>query len=128
MGELVEDSLPKFIVQRTHITDPDTMSFFTKHGSGSDTDSDSGSDSEESILSGDEGLEQDRKIAAAQKPKNKASMFLKSDDEGEDESSEEEESDDEDDSDEEGGKAVSRVPGTYVWSSWKGLMEVLKGA
>jgi translation initiation factor 3 subunit C len=83
------------------------MSFFAKLGSGSDTDSDSGSESEESILSGEEGLEQDRKLAAAQKPKNKASMFLKSDDESDEDSSEEEETDDEDESDEDGDKTVS---------------------
>ena len=94
----------------THI-----MSFFAKLGSGSDTDSDSGSESEESILSGDEGLEQDRKLAAAQKPKNKASMFLKSDDESDEDSSEEEESDSDEDSDEEGGKTVSCVRCAWGW-------------
>jgi translation initiation factor 3 subunit C len=86
------------------------MSFFAKLGSGSDTDSDSGSESEESILSGDEGLEQDRKLAAtAKKGKPNASMFLKSDDDSDEESSDEDESEDEDETDsddEEGGRAV----------------------
>lgn len=85
------------------------MSFFAKLGSGSDTDSDSGSESDESILSGDEGLEQDRKLAA--KTSNKASMFLRSDDEDSDEESDDDDDDDDEDededSDEEGGKSVS---------------------
>lgn len=80
------------------------MSFFARLGSDSDSDS-SGSESEESILSGDEGEEQDKRIAS--KPKNnKASMFLRSDAE---ESSEEEESDEDDDEElSEGGSDVQR--------------------
>ena len=83
------------------------MSFFAKLGSGSDTDSSSGSDSEESILSGNEGIEQDRKLAAAKKPSGKASMFLRSDDESAESSDEDDSdmSDSEDDSDAVGGKA-----------------------
>ncbi|OCF37051.1 eukaryotic translation initiation factor 3 subunit C [Kwoniella heveanensis BCC8398] len=74
------------------------MSFFAKLGS--DSDSSSGSDSEESILSGDEGLAQDKKLAAqTQKKKggagNKASMFLRSDAEDSDEDSEDESDEDE---------------------------------
>ncbi|WVQ66549.1 eukaryotic translation initiation factor 3 subunit C [Kwoniella botswanensis] len=71
------------------------MSFFAKLGSDSDSSSSSGSDSEESILSGDEGLAQDRKLAEAKKTKNKASMFLRSDAEDSDEESEEDSDEDE---------------------------------
>ncbi len=76
------------------------MSFFAKLGSsGSDTD-DSGSESEESILSGDEGAEQDLALAQ-KKPKGKyhASMFDKG--AGTDEDDEDEESELEDDDEEE---------------------------
>ncbi|EIW71751.1 hypothetical protein TREMEDRAFT_43048 [Tremella mesenterica DSM 1558] len=97
------------------------MSFFAKLGSsGSDT-SDSGSDSEESIRSGSEGEEQDRKLAAAKKEKKKhgASMFLKSDaedsddssDEEEEEMSEDEDEDDDDDDDDRGNLANQFLKG-----------------
>ncbi|WVQ79460.1 eukaryotic translation initiation factor 3 subunit C [Cryptococcus sp. DSM 104549] len=66
------------------------MSFFARL-QGSDSDSSSGSDSEESILSGDEGLAQDKKLAAAGGKKGKASMFLNSDADSSDESEEEDE-------------------------------------
>jgi translation initiation factor 3 subunit C len=79
------------------------MSFFARLGS--DSDSDSGSESEESILSGDEGERQDAAFAGS-KPKGRASQFLRSD--GSDSSSEEEDSDD-DDSDDEDAKPVGRV-------------------
>ena len=96
------------------------MSFFAKLGSGSDTDTDSGSESEESILSGDEGLEQDQKLKAATKtPKNRASMFLRSDDEGESEEDDEEIDDDDDEEDEDSdasgaGRQVSDSSGRYA--------------
>lgn len=67
------------------------MSFFARLGSDSESDS-SGSESEESILSGEEGEQQDARIA---RPTGRASQFLKSDDSDES-SSEEEESDDDD--------------------------------
>jgi translation initiation factor 3 subunit C len=72
------------------------MSFFARLGS--DSDSDSGSESEESILSGDEGEKQDATFATT-KPKGKASQFLRSDgdDSSDEEESDEDESDDEDD-------------------------------
>lgn len=80
------------------------MSFFARLGSDSDSDS-SGSESEESILSGDEGEEQDKRIAS--KPKtNKASAFLRSDAEDSDE--DDSDSDDDDDDDSEGGSDVQR--------------------
>jgi hypothetical protein len=78
------------------------MSFFAKLGSGSDTDSESGSESEESILSGEEGEEQDRKLAAKN---NRASMFLRSDDEESESEEEEEEMSEEESGDE---RAVRR--------------------
>lgn len=79
------------------------MSFFARLGSDTESDS-SGSESEESILSGDEGEEQDKRIAS--KPKNKASAFLRSDAE---DSSDEEDSDDDDDEElSEGGSDVQR--------------------
>jgi translation initiation factor 3 subunit C len=84
------------------------MSFFAKLGSGSDTDSDSGSESEESILSGDDGEIQDKKLA----PKsNKASMFLRSDDEDSDEDDDE----DEDDEDLSGESGDDRQVGGVDW-------------
>ena len=69
------------------------MSFFAKLGSSGSESSDSGSDSEESILSGDEGQEQDAKLA---QKKNKggynARMFEKGgSDEDESEESDEDE-------------------------------------
>ncbi|WWC93074.1 eukaryotic translation initiation factor 3 subunit C [Kwoniella dendrophila CBS 6074] len=73
------------------------MSFFAKLGSDDSSSSSSGSDSEESILSGDEGLEQDKKLAAKTKTKNKASMFLRSDAEDSDEDDSDEDSDEDDD-------------------------------
>ncbi|WVQ96216.1 eukaryotic translation initiation factor 3 subunit C [Kwoniella sp. CBS 9459] len=81
------------------------MSFFAKLGS--DSDSSSGSDSEESILSGDEGLAQDKKLAAqTQKKKGGASMFLRSDAEDSDEDSEDESEDEEEMSDSEDERAA----------------------
>lgn len=74
------------------------MSFFARLGSDSDSDS-SGSESEESILSGEEGEEQDARIA---RPKGRASQFLRSD--GDDSSDEDESEDDDDDSDDEAPK------------------------
>ncbi|WRT69433.1 eukaryotic translation initiation factor 3 subunit C [Kwoniella shivajii] len=71
------------------------MSFFAKLGSDDDSSSSSGSESEESILSGDEGLAQDQKLAEAKKSKNKASMFLRSDAEDSDEESSDEEDEEE---------------------------------
>jgi translation initiation factor 3 subunit C len=76
------------------------MSFFARLGSDSDSDS-SGSESEESILSGEEGEEQDARIA---RPTGRASQFLRSDG---DDSSDEDESDD-DDSDDEAPKKTVR--------------------
>jgi translation initiation factor 3 subunit C len=75
------------------------MSFFARLGSDSDSDS-SGSESEESILSGDEGAEQDARIA---RPTGRASQFLRSDG---DDSSDEDESDDDDSDDEAPKKTV----------------------
>ena len=75
------------------------MSFFARLGSGSDSDSSSGSDSEESILSGEEGEEQDARLA---KPTGRASQFLRSD--GDDSSDEEKSDDDDEDSDDEAPK------------------------
>jgi translation initiation factor 3 subunit C len=77
------------------------MSFFARLGSDSDSDS-SGSESEESILSGEEGEEQDARIA---RPTGRASQFLRSDG---DDSSDEDESDD-DDSDDEAPKKTVRL-------------------
>ena len=57
------------------------MSFFARLGSDSDSDS-SGSDSEESILSGEEGERQDARIA---RPAGRANQFLRSDDDDSDE-------------------------------------------
>lgn len=86
------------------------MSFFARLGS--DSDSDSGSESEESILSGDEGEKQDATFAS--KPKGKASQFLRSDG---DDSSDEEESDEDDSDDEDVKKPVRRAN----WISWSTL-------
>jgi hypothetical protein len=75
------------------------MSFFARLGSDSESDS-SGSDSEESILSGDEGEEQDQRMT---KTNDKANKFLMSDGDDSDE-----DSDDDEDSDAapKGGKGV----------------------
>ena len=82
------------------------MSFFARLGSDSDSDS-SGSESEESILSGDEGEEQDKRIASKPAKNNKASAFLRSDAEDSDE--DDSDSDDDDDDDlSEGGSDVQR--------------------
>ncbi|WWC65606.1 eukaryotic translation initiation factor 3 subunit C [Kwoniella dejecticola CBS 10117] len=83
------------------------MSFFAKLGS-DDSSSSSGSDSEESILSGDEGLEQDKKLAQAKAKsnKNKASMFLRSDAEDSDEESSDESEEEEELSDSEDERAA----------------------
>lgn len=87
------------------------MSFFARLGS--DTESDSGSESEESILSGDEGEEQDKRIAS--KPKNnKASAFLRSD--AEDDSDEDDDSDDDEDELSEGGSDVQRQVSGSCWT------------
>ena len=75
------------------------MSFFARLGSDSDSDS-SGSESEESILSGEEGEEQDARIA---RPTGRASQFLRSDG---DDSSDEDESDDDDSDDDAPKKTV----------------------
>ena len=82
------------------------MSFFARLGSDSDSDS-SGSESEESILSGEEGEEQDARIA---RPTGRASQFLRSDG---DDSSDEDESD-EDDSDDEAPKKTVRLSGMQM--------------
>lgn len=81
------------------------MSFFARLGSDSDSDS-SGSESEESILSGDEGEEQDKRIASKPAKNNKASAFLRSDAEDSDE--DDSDSDDDDDDLSEGGSDVQR--------------------
>jgi hypothetical protein len=91
------------------------MSFFARLGS--DSDSDSGSESEESILSGDEGERQDAAFAGS-KPKGRASQFLRSDD---DDSSDEEDSD-EDDSDEDAGPKTVCVLGNST-----GVMLMVSG-
>ena len=108
------------------------MSFFAKLGSsGSDTD-DSGSESEESILSGDEGQEQDLKLAQKKtKGDFKASMFEKG---GDDDDSEEEEDESEEDEDEDGdlsgdsdeirqvsedGNSLANKPLTSVCRAWR---------
>ena len=80
------------------------MSFFARLGSDSDSDS-SGSESEESILSGEEGEEQDARIA---RPTGRASQFLRSDG---DDSSDEDESDDDDSDDDAPKKTVCLIEG-----------------
>jgi len=82
------------------------MSFFARLGSDSDSDS-SGSESEESILSGEEGEEQDARIA---RPTGRASQFLRSDG---DDSSDEDESDD-DDSDDDAPKKTVCLSGSQI--------------
>jgi RNA polymerase-binding transcription factor DksA len=114
---------PQAVQQQNHPhPHPRTMSFFAKLGSGSDTDSDSGSESEESILSGEEGEEQDRKLAAKS---NKASMFLRSDDEESEEESEEEEEEmsDEDTEDERAvGHALSFLDDGKIFCHEEGML------
>lgn len=77
------------------------MSFFQKLGSGSDDSSDSGSDSEESILSGDEGEEQDQKLAAGAKRSGKSAL-MRSDADSDEDEDDEDEGEEEDDSEDEG--------------------------
>jgi translation initiation factor 3 subunit C len=83
-------------------------SFFARLGSDSDTDS-SGSDSEESILSGDEGEKQDQRLG--DKKKSKASQFLMSDGDDSDE-----DDSDEDDSDSGSEAKGGNVSGGGLWA------------
>lgn len=93
------------------------MSFFAKLGSGSESDSDSGDESEESILSGDEGDAQDLKLAKGQK-----GMFERdSDDESEEEDSDED-SDEDEGADSDAGRKVSLIVGYGLFGRLKGMM------
>lgn len=85
-------------VKNTQNNNYNKMSFFARLGSDSDSDS-SGSDSEESILSGEEGERQDARIA---RPAGRANQFLRSDDDD----SDEDDSDDDDSADEAPVKSV----------------------